>query len=187
MKRARRCACIRESSCRPYVVRTEHICGIERRRSHRCACTRVNSRCTRLLVYGIRMRVFARLHAHVCFRSCSVLLYIPPINRLATPCNLRVRMRISVFIACCFLACFQSMLGCGPANYARVHAHLPLVSCSVLYICCVYVAYRWTSTFACACAFTRELHSISLYVPSYIGVWCAYMRMHTRMGVVICM
>ena len=94
-----------------YVAHVQHVYTTEDATSRRCACTRVNSRCTRLLVYGIRMRVFARLHAHVCFRSCSVLLYIPPINRLVTPCNLRVRMRISVFIACCFFSLFSEYAG----------------------------------------------------------------------------
>ena len=133
-----------------------------------CACVRAGMRISGFVcvVYCFAYHLLAVLYRTAIFASAC-----------ASPCLSRV----------VFLALFQTMLGCGPANYARVHARLPLVSCSVLHICCVYVDYKATSIFACACAFTRVLHYIILYVPSYICVWCAYMRMHTRVGVAISM
>ena len=152
-----------------------------------------------------KVHLFSRVHAHLrarfvlslytCSRTSVCDVRICACTRAwewSYVCNTRAtyihyRGRDEPQMRMHTLTCFQSTLGYRPAKYARVHAHLPFVSCYVLYICCVYVTYKCTSTFACACAFTRALRFIGLHATSYIRVWCAYMCMHTRVGVVICM
>ena len=104
------------------MVYTHHICATEDTTSHRCACTRANSRYTCLLVCGIHI-----VKMRVCMRICrlpTVLYYI------------YVRYKFNA----------------GGRCLSRVHAHLRIRLILSVYICPGNAErHRAEQTHKCAC------------------------------------
>ena len=157
------------------MVYTHHICATEDTTSHRCACTRANSRYTCLLVYSIHI-----VKMRVCMRICRlpiVLYYI------------YVRYKFNA----------------GGRCLSRVHAHLRIrfilsvYTCRIMSVCRVC---RCACTRVGGCRFLYGLYSscmcyrghdepqmrmhtrkLTLYMS--VGIWYTYARVHAHLQLVV--